>query len=582
MRTMRKRGLPRPIGVLWALLGCSIAVGQTCGTAPNTANDKIKYAMYFHSKPQDAAQCSMRVVAAHTVFDDPITNPAMSCPDMFSWKLFADVVQQEFWKGWAADQETWPGVQCPNGDPACKVTAPLPLCRQNKNASECCDPNGEANPGYDDPNYPFKFCPYFPGDHQKSKGLELRRAAPPSKAHLPAFAEGPRFANMLMALNEPGRDIRQTMAELVFRNKPMWDYTFRNNLYNQEGLIRVFQSNSANITRQGAGGPPYRLENGATAISEIDYPVRSIMIKSNWLSEADALRLHIEDVPQHIKMDIDAPYTNNNGTVWRKGRYWLVAFHISSKDTPNWVWSTFEHVANPGRCDFTGCNDSYGFFSVDASVAADQAKNYTSPHTKCDDLPLPAFLFDNGNQYQSGPASAGLAAVFRDLKIGTTDNSTGVPKYSDRAWLNYRLKGSQIAFTDSMGNPTHLGNSITEGGFVSSSSCITCHARAGAAAAGSVPPALGVFVNEVEDSGYFRSAHGVPSPDWYYRSATPASLSVLQTDFVWGFLAANCITQNCSSAGISAAPTVEMQMLQERSQSVPKPAPTVRERTEAH
>jgi hypothetical protein len=34
--------------------------------------------------------------------------------------------------------------------------------------------------------------------------------------------------------------------------------------------------------------------------------------------------------------------------------------HISSKDIPNWIWATFEHVGNPGRCDYTGCNDSYG------------------------------------------------------------------------------------------------------------------------------------------------------------------------------------------------------------------------------
>jgi len=546
---------------------------QTCGTKPNTASDKIKFAMYFYSKPQDAAQCSMRASNGHVVFGDNVSNPAVSCPDMFSWNLFAEVVRQEFWKNWAADQETWPGVQCPNGDPECKATAPLPLCQTGSKGPSCCDPSSTNNPGYDDPNYPFKFCPYFPGDHL-AKGIELRRAMPPSKAHIPAFAAGPRFVDMLAALNEPGRDIRQTMAELVFRNRPMWSFTFENNLYNQEGIIQVFNRNSKNITQSAPGGAPYRLDNSSKVVSEIDYPAQSIMIKSNWLSEADAKRLGISDDPPHVKMDINGPYTDNNGTIWKKARYWLVALHISSKDTPNWVWATFEHVGNPGRCDFTGCNDSYGYASADI-VGTGQARNYTKPHIKCDNLPLPSFVFDNGNPYPSGPESTGLAEVLKALDIGTKAGSSGVPNYTDAAWLNYRLKGSQVQFTDSMGNPTHLANSITEGGFVGSSSCISCHARAGTAAAGTLPPALGVFLNQLADSGYQQSANGSPVPDWYHHSGQPPTLNVLQTDFVWGFLTANCITQSCQpSTGLAAVEKEQKEQEQKKA--------TVRDRTEAH
>jgi len=564
--------------LLFLIIGLSSvrADDPQCGTEPNTARNRIKYSMYFFSKPQDTAQCGIHVVNGKIVVADAITNPSFACPDMFSWKLFAEVVKQEFWKGWAADQETWPGVQCPNGDVTCAQTTPLPICQAGNKGANCCDPDVLNNPGYDDSNYPFKFCPYFPGDHT-ANGIELRRAMPPSKAHIPAFAAGPRFQQILSTFNEPGRDIRQTMAELVFRNKPMWEYTFRNNLYNQEGIISIFNNNSNNITQSKNGGPPYRLENASRAISEIDYPVQSIMIKSNWLSETDAKKLGIPDMPTHIKMDINGPYTNNNGTIWKKGRYWLVALHISSKDTPNWVWATFEHVDNPGRCDFTGCNDSYGYSSADNSIGTGQAKNYTTPHIKCDDLPLPSFVFDNGNNYPSGPASSNLASVFRDLGIGSKDNATGIPTAADKAWLNYRLKGSQVQFTDSMGTPTHLANSITEGGFVSSSSCITCHARAGTSSTGSLPPALGVFVNELESSGYQRSAHGTPIPDWYHRSGQPPTLNVLQTDFVWGFLSANCITEKCQPLTIQ-----QLNILQDIIPKPMKPPATVRERTNEH
>ena len=34
--------------------------------------------------------------------------------------------------------------------------------------------------------------------------------------------------------------------------------------------------------------------------------------------------------------------------------------HVSSRQNPNWVWGTFEHQMNPGRCDYIGCFDSFG------------------------------------------------------------------------------------------------------------------------------------------------------------------------------------------------------------------------------
>lgn len=45
-------------------------------------------------------------------------------------------------------------------------------------------------------------------------------------------------------------------------------------------------------------------------------------------------------------------------------------------------------------------------------------------------------------------------------------------------WENYRLRGTQIDFVDSKGNPTILGNTQIEGGFQATSSCISCHANA--------------------------------------------------------------------------------------------------------
>ena len=47
--------------------------------------------------------------------------------------------------------------------------------------------------------------------------------------------------------------------------------------------------------------------------------------------------------------------------------------------------------------------------------------------------------------------------------LGTNVNSNkDDPTPADNAWCNYRLKGSQVEFVNSMGRKTTLENSITE------------------------------------------------------------------------------------------------------------------------
>jgi hypothetical protein len=506
--------------------------------------DSLRYVQYFMSRVQDVPGCAMRVAGQRIEVQAGITNPALSCPDMFAWKLFADAVTAQFWRGWAADQETWPG----NG-PSADAGQPYPLCASGEPPGKCCNPDAASNPGYDDPTYKAKYCPYFPGDHAMAPGaMPLRLGVQPSKAHTLGFAASPRFraelqqeaslAQQILEAPDPtkGRRIRQSMAEIVFRNKPFFDYVFRNDLYNTDGVVKLFKANAGNIP----AGAPYRLADGAGALSEIVFPADAVMIKSDWLSRerAEAMGLHDDPRNPYVKMSITSPVLDDNGSILQPGEHWLVAIHFSSKDTPNWVWTTFEHVNNPGRCDYTGCNDSYGYASPDA-VAAGQARNYTRPHEVCDGLLLPSYVLDPGGSYAGGEPQPGLAEAFAALGIGTRDNPTLVPEPTDRAWLSYRLKGTQVEFTDATGRPTHLGNSVTEAGFVTTSSCITCHARAGTNAGGTVPLPLGVFENGLTDSGYLPSSHGLPQPDWYNQSGQPPTLLVLQTDFAWGFLLAN-------------------------------------------
>jgi hypothetical protein len=553
---MRKQFLVAGWIASCAALPCA-AIAQTC--PPN----KINFTMFLASKPQDTATCAMTVRDGKITVAAPVTNPAMSCPDMFGWKMFAEVVKQEFWKSWATDPDTWPAD-------------PLPLCQPGSPAGTCCTPGAADNPGYGDPKAPANNCPFFPGDHRTPvQAVQLLVGQPPSKSHLFSFSAAPQSratAPAPGAAVDPGRVIRQSMAELVFRNKPMFDFVFKNDLYHQQGLQRVFKRNDDYLKTLAT---PYRPLGRAGALTEIDFPADALMIKSNWLNEKRARAVGLREDPDnpYIKMTILTAVDDNNSDIFEPGVHWLVAFHVSSKDTPNWVWATYEHVNNLGRCDYTGCSDSYGYRSAD-NVPPGQADNFTAPHAVCDGLLEGSYVFDNGKPYpESKPTrSAGLAAILRGLDIGTgaaappTGDGTLIPSSTDRAWLSYRLKGSQTQFTDATGIATRLGNSVTEGGFVNTSSCITCHARAGISARGSIPPALSVFMNQTSENGYLQSANGTPVPDWYWGSRQPSGgppparspLEVAQTDFVWGFLAASCIKSQPSDGCAAGAPVTTL------------------------
>ena len=498
--------------------------------AASDSPTSIDYAMYFNSDIRDATACAMDVENGSIVIDPAITNPGVSCPDMSSWKLFVDAVSQEFWKNWAADEQTWPAE-------------PLAMCTEGATGPDCCAPGSLENPGYDNAENPAISCPYFPGDHLAAgKTVPTPRGQPLSKAH--ALNVGAVFGAVTPAqvdAIDPGRIIRQSMAEFVFRNKPMFDYVFENDFYNSDGLAKVFAANNTDI----ATNAPFQSQSLPGSRTRIDFPIDAVMIKSNWLLKEKAEELGIKDDPENpfIKMLVESSVTDNNAQIFEPGEHWLVAVHISSKDLPNWVWTTFEHVNNLGRCDYTGCNDSYGFTSPD-EVPAGSADNFTKPHVMSDDLPIPSTIFDPGAVYAGGTIRPGLEAVLDGLGIGVTASSDpAMPSASDSAWRSYRLKGSQVDFVSAIGRPTILGNSVTEGGFVPSSSCITCHSRAHVGPDGT-PSVLGVFENKVDLIGYGESAYGTPNTAWYLSSQQPPKLQALQTDFVWGFFFANALKKD--------------------------------------
>jgi len=547
-----------------------------------TGIDRITY---FDADIRDAEFCNVTVAGRHISYGKNVTNPAMTCPDAFSWALFAQAVSEEFWSNWANEVQNWP-------------KEPWPMCSA-AGQQKCCDPTRAVNDR--------THCPVFPGNdlaaEQKKMApllmdtspalaadsgekifTQLRKESPAllrvgsARQHMgatPALSsedikQAPECSQAQIQSWLPkdpqsvGRWMRQLNSEQTTRNLAFHRYLFENDLYNADGVEKVFNRND-DIQKKYS---PYHAANDKKVLTTIDLPPSAIMIKANWVSEKVIIDIKNrfpgigfgkpEDYIRDSSFVTEVNLPDNKQCIIG-GTHYLMSFHISSKDIPQWVWTTFEHKGNSGRCDYTGCNDSFGYLNpvvLDGTTEPDiKSVNFIAPHQRWDQLAAPAIVFDPDattlnplQKYPEGLESSALSEVLAAYGIGNGANHVDQDHRAsagDSAWKNYRLKGSQTEFTDRQGRPTLLGNSITEAGFMGTSSCIGCHARAGFAPVGGKAPAqflrLGVFEPVLSDFGYQQSHMGVPNHAWYYNDSPTFGLEVLQTDFIWGFLNAKFI-----------------------------------------
>ena len=180
--------------------------------------------------------------------------------------------------------------------------------------------------------------------------------------------------------------------------------------------------------------------------------------------------------------------------------------HISTKDLPNWLWATFEHRLNPGRCDTMGCYDQFG-------VIPPQRSSITPNR-------------DPNQQYGACAKSLELIQMFVDNGL------------RQNPWQNYCLKATQIDFVSTQAatknQPVLNGDSVVEGILanvpIAQSSCITCHAYAAFNSEGRIC---------AQNTGLVGNQIGRFTPQTGQK----------QYDFVWGLLSvmkggifgANCL-----------------------------------------
>jgi hypothetical protein len=208
------------------------------------------------------------------------------------------------------------------------------------------------------------------------------------------------------------------ISEETKRNRPQFDYIINNHLNTQAGLTAAFKKSF-----------------------QVAMPTSAVSVKGDWIP----VRTLLQWIPKlgSIKNIRKLYYTTTSGSV----EYGLVALHVSSRQNPNWVWGTFEHQMNLGRCDYIGCFDTFG-----ATIPAIYP-NRTAPNT----------------QYGACPKTEELKTLMAEANLSPV-------------WENYCLKSTQVDYTAPDGTPYVLGNSVIEGitgnGTIAASSCIACHAYA--------------------------------------------------------------------------------------------------------
>jgi hypothetical protein len=233
----------------------------------------------------------------------------------------------------------------------------------------------------------------------------------------PGDCNAPSNANEAKAAGMPDG---VCLGEEVRRNWASFQYIVSNNLYSTSGFADAYKKGF-----------------------KVDLPSDAIEFKGDWMRVGDVMKWHNLTEAQ-VSQFFYVNTASKAGSLPEK--YALVAFHFSSKQIKDWVWADFEHQMTPGRCDTSGCHDSFG-----ATVAEVPPKTpLNQRYGECQKSPAVQGMFTN----------AGISAV----------------------WQNYCLKGSQITFVDANGQPTTLGNSVIErinaDVAIINSSCITCHGYA--------------------------------------------------------------------------------------------------------
>lgn len=361
-----------------------------------------------------AALCIFAIteVRAANPWEEP-SDPAIAInkPFEYAWKLFIAL--------------NWPaGPNC-KSDPSKKLGDAGPTVWEKwRERSETYLPEAEAPPSW------AQVCATSVAAAQPKQLTAVSQNSP-----VPILNNAPR-----PAFTDPESGVTTASTEEVRLNEATYEFIRTKQLYSRnEQLARAELAFAAR--KAGTPFPPDAV---------IDFPLASKEVKGHWAV------IREEDKPR---------YHWAVGTLAGKpATYGLVALSITTKDLPNWVWTTFEHVDNEKEWPT-------------------HAKKWP------DDVQKDPTLVKNlDNQVTNWFAGWIVKSVDKFACPQAPHDCNAFPKglgLEGTKWQYYRLRGVQLEFVEergdpaSLGKPTALVNSKIEGNFEQNNmSCITCHALA--------------------------------------------------------------------------------------------------------
>lgn len=306
---------------------------------------------------------------------------------------------------------------------------------------------------------------------------EYWRANPAAATPMSLGGENPED---LAVIDQQGKE---TLYE-IFWNKVAYDYAVDSRLYNDSGRkwfvknwpnetkgLTVYNNDTVfNIEKEyerayfsvGNALDSTEYQQGMKFVYTINQG--SMLIKSAWKqlsSEDDTSRFHVR---RAILQD---------GSPVKLG---LVALHIMHKvaESPQWVWTSFQHVDNAPRMDKDGNlqinpNKDYLYFNKDLK----DTNLYNKPPVYFGDkTPAPTQVVQ---EYLTDYSPDSINQFFHGLIKQADANSI---------WLNYELVGSQWPYNPDVfraagfdPQPHFLANPLMETYHQKTSTCMQCHSK---------------------------------------------------------------------------------------------------------
>ena len=82
---------------------CVLAERLEAGDDGDYKPNAIDFSMFFEAGPRDSPECALTIRDGRADFGPTVTNPAITCPDAFAWKVFAEICR---WKSYSKPQVT--------------------------------------------------------------------------------------------------------------------------------------------------------------------------------------------------------------------------------------------------------------------------------------------------------------------------------------------------------------------------------------------------------------------------------------------------------------------------------------------